>query len=90
MIEKYKLCHGCYDNFPGEPLLVFDENHLRGHLLKLKTERLYKDVGKWVFQNRVVDPWNSLPKETVLAPSISCFKNSFDKIHQSRMYDFSN
>ena len=62
MIELYKLCHGCYDNVPGEALLVFNENHLRRHPLELKTERFYKDVGKWAFRKRVVDTWNSLPE----------------------------
>ena len=46
---------------------------------KLKQNIFNKEVGRWVFSNRVVKEWNNLPQEVVMADSANSFKNSIDK-----------
>jgi hypothetical protein len=43
--------------------------------MKLYKERVYEDVCKYSFDDRVIDKWNSLPEDVISAISINSFKN---------------
>ena len=87
MIETYKYVHTYYDEGAS------------GTLLKLKTDSNTKTNGyklekisfnttkyQHFFSNRVVNLWNSLPRDIVEAPSINTFKNRLDKCLAKYMY----
>ena len=73
MAETYKLLRGYYKTDPNS-LFSLAGNNLRGHSLKLTKQRFQKDPRRYFFANRVIDDWNSLPKEFVSAPTLSQFK----------------
>ena len=51
----------------------------RGHPLKLFKRRPRLNLRPNNFSLRVVDKWNALPVNVVLAPSVDSFKNRLDK-----------
>nr|VZI50923.1 unnamed protein product [Spirometra erinaceieuropaei] len=52
--------------------------NLRGHPLNLRTQQARLDVRKFSFSLRVVKPWNELPADVVMSPSIQSFKKYLD------------
>ncbi|VDM05514.1 unnamed protein product [Schistocephalus solidus] len=52
--------------------------HLRGHPLKLRVQQARLDVRKFSFSVRVVKPWNALPEDVVMSPSLESFKRNLD------------
>jgi len=52
---------------------------LRGHLLKLFTQKCRTTVRQNFFSLRIVSEWNKLPHDVVDAPSINTFKNRLDR-----------
>ena len=78
MIEVYKLLTGKYST--NEGLLKINRNsRTRGHHLKLEKQRFRLQIRRHSFPIRVVNPWNSLPKHIVLAPTVNTFKNRMDR-----------
>ena len=54
--------------------------NLRGHPLKITVPVIKNNVQKFLFSNRVIAPWNSLPTPVVLSKSTLSFKNQLKKI----------
>ncbi len=51
-----------------------DTSRLRGHSLKLKKERSRLDLRKFTLSQRVVNMWNDLPADIVIAPTVKVSK----------------
>ena len=79
MIQTYKYLHNIYDSNTEELLKLIHHDRTRGHSLKLFKERVNTSTRAQFFSSRVVDLWNSLPKEVVTAPSVNAFKSRLDK-----------
>ena len=89
LIETFKICRGLYDTTTTKKLisLVPEDDPTCSNGFKLyKTRTNYKNF-KCFFTNRIINPWNSLPAETVNAGSVNSFKNNVDKIFNA--YQFS-
>ena len=78
MIEVYKMIN-VYDSE------VTPELDIRSYTTRGHNQRLYVKSAKKLhpkhhsFQHRVVNPWNSLPSETVNSPNLDTFKNRLDR-----------
>ena len=80
----YKIVHGIYDSpitrlFHRKPSL-----RTRGHDLRLQELAFNKDIAKYSFPHRTIRLWNSLPDDTVHAPSTASF------IHRVSNLPFTN
>ena len=85
LIEVYKVMTAKENLDPDQFFKKADNAHnLRGHTLKLYTERSRLNTRKYFFTQRVVAEWNGLPQYVVDAPSINAFKNRLDS-HWSDM-----
>ena len=78
MIEVYKLLTRKYST--NEELLKINRNSsTRGHHLKLEKQQFRLQIRRHFSPIRVVNPWNSLLKHVVLAPTLNTFKNRLDR-----------
>ena len=88
MIQTYKILHNI-DDFDPNLLLKRDQSsRTRGHNLKLLKPTVRLDSRKYSFSVRVINDWNKLPSEVVMAESLNCFKNRLDKHWENQMYLF--
>ena len=83
MIVTYKLLSGLYDEQVTLQLdmATIGQHHTitRGNSLKLAVIRCRFDLRKYCFTNRIVNMWNSLPDNVILANNVNQFKNRLDK-----------
>jgi hypothetical protein len=83
MIEVYKIMNEIYDKnvttFLKTRVQSVDRTRSRGHKYQLYIERVNKNIRKQNFSIRIINIWNSLPREVAEAPSINSFKNRLDK-----------
>ena len=80
MIEVYKILHNIYDVEITQGLLQLANNtRTRGHSLKLVTQPSRIEIRRNSFTVRVVKPWNSLPEEVIMAPTVKAFESRLDK-----------
>ena len=75
MCEAYKYLHNQYKT---DPSLLFShpQKQLRGHSLKLSKNHCKTEIKRNFFTNRVIDGWNGLSEDIVMAQSLNSFKNS--------------
>ena len=86
MIEVYKMCHGHYDPITTKTLLTYNKSNTRNNDFKLLKHRVHSTQFLKFFSNRVINPWNKLPREAVNAGSVSAFKNCIDHIYREHLY----
>jgi len=58
----------------SEQFFDIDDMGLRGHDSKLFKRRFILDVIKFVFSNRVINSWNSLPTQCENCNTVDTFK----------------
>ena len=78
LIETYKIINGYY-NIDASIFFQFDEGGRRGHSKKLY-KSLILDTRKYVFANRIIDQWNSLPDACINSTTLNQFKSHISKI----------
>ena len=56
--------------------------HMRGNSRKLSVMRCRFDLRKYCFTNRIVNMWNSLPDNVILAdrPNVNQFKKQYSTV----------
>ena len=92
MIEVYRIVTDICDPKTTNNLFkIRGKNNmlLRGHQFTMEHERLYTSNRSNFFVNRIVNNWNSLPREVVGAGSLNAFKNLLDSLwsNQDLLYN---
>nr|VZI30627.1 unnamed protein product [Spirometra erinaceieuropaei] len=79
LLQAFRIVKGLDGSLAFEEFFEFaTTTNLRGHPLKLRTQQARLDVRKFSFSVRVVKPWNELPADVVMSPSIQSFKKNLD------------
>ena len=89
LIEVYKIVHQKYDPVITNTLFSMSENKKntrKCNSLNLSKPSFNKVQYQMFFTNRVINLWNSLPEETVNAPTLNSFKNKVDRLFSDIMY----
>jgi len=85
LIEVYKMVHGL-SSVPMSAFFQYVTNSCtRGHSWKLMKAHCRTDIRLYFFSSRVLNRWNSLSQEMVVACSVNAFKRQLEKIRISRM-----
>lgn len=79
LIQVYKILHEKKSTYP-ENFLQLSNREGRTNSLKLFKRRSYKDLRKYTFTSRVVDPWNRLPETVVTSTDVNGFKGNIDML----------
>ena len=83
LIETFKIVHG-YENVNREKFFEFADLSTRSNNCKLKKKGQWRTVARAnSFSVRVINTWNNLPENIVLAPSIGAFKHRLDEYWKS-------
>ena len=74
------------DATPIDDVVLYENiRKTRGHSWKRVKFRCTRDCCKYFFSNRVINRWNQLDKLAVGAPSVNAFKESLNRIKETRM-----
>ena len=79
LIQMYKIFHDLDEVDKGIlPMANYEGTRNQGNKLYRRYSK--NNMRKHTFTNRIVEEWNSLPKEVKEAPTLNTFKNRLDKI----------
>ena len=79
MIQVYKILHNHEKTTNAKLLELSNYNRTRGNNLKLFKKESKTQIRKNSFCIRVTEPWNSLPNEVIMSPSVNSFKRRINK-----------
>ena len=87
-IEVYTYLHNIYRDDCSDLLPLHESASLTtlGHILKLTKRSSRTQLRQNFFSNRVVNMWNDLPQEVVMASTVNCFKGRFDRYSADNRY----
>jgi hypothetical protein len=86
LIETFKFL--THRNNTGDHLFSLHQNAaLRGHPLKLEKPHTSTSIRAHFFSNRVINAWNKLPNDVVMATSVDIFKSRIDCCWSSVLSD---
>jgi ribonuclease P/MRP protein subunit RPP40 len=74
MIETYKM----FNYYDPDVALNLARN-TRGHNYILLKRRSTRDIGKYAFSSRIVQPWKSLNNHIVCSPNLKTFESRLDR-----------
>ena len=79
MIEAFKIINDIYDRDVPDYLFDLDQNtRTMGNDKKLKKKYNKLNIWKFSFTNRIVDIWNSLPNEVIVAKTVKHVEINLD------------
>ena len=88
MITVFKIMNGLMSIDKEKLLTVRHSQTSRTHYKKLIGTHSKCDVRRYTFSQRIVTPWNNLPKVVVEAPNTDSFKWRYDKYMESQKQHF--
>ena len=88
IIQVYKILNDIDKVDKNKLFSVITYNRTRGHPKKLFKERSRLNVRANSFSSRVVNIWNQLPEDVVMAPSLNTFKSRLNKHWSRHPYKF--
>ena len=65
------------------------QNTTRGHDFKIYKKTCRTNLRKFSFSQRIVNPWNNLPRDIVNSDNVNSFKNSLNKFWKNNPVKFS-
>ena len=74
LVLVYKIIHNLVD-IPFEKYFVFSSSRTRGHPYKLSVPFSRVNCHKYHFFNRIVNMWNHVPEDIVIAEKLCLFKS---------------
>ena len=80
MIKTYQILHSELDLQPDSFFTPARYSRTRGHQWKLSKEQAKSRVRRHCFSVRIINDWNALPAEVVLASSLNQFKSRLDTL----------
>ena len=79
MIEAFKIINDIYDRDVPDYLFDLDQNtRTKGNDKKLKKKYNKLNIWKFSFTNKIVDIWNSLPNEAIVAKTVKHVEINLD------------
>ena len=78
LIQTYKIFKGIDDINPENIFSLATYKATRNQGNKIRLRHCKTDIRKYSFSHRIVERWNTLPKEIKEAPSVNAFKNRLD------------
>ena len=78
-MQVYMILNDKLDVYPRD-FLILNDRKGRNNSLKLYKQRVYKELSKHGFTFRIIEQWNSLSDQVVLAESVNEFKGGFDHL----------
>ena len=87
IIETYKILNGI-DIVDSDNLFPINTSRTRGHNKKIYKKHCRLNIRKYSFSQRVVDCWNTLPKEVVEARTVNTFKSRLNTHWKSYVLKF--
>ena len=85
MIYTYKIFTSVVD-LDKDDFFETPVSTTRGHQYKILKKKANKTSRVNTFSNRIIDDWNSLPKQVVSAGSVNSFKNELDAHWSEEIY----
>ena len=81
LITSYRILNNLVHHISFQFLTLRTHNLTRGHSLILSKPKVRKNVSKFSFYSRVVDPWNLLPDRVDSAGTLPTFKFLLKTLH---------
>ena len=86
MIQVYKIMISIDKVDKDKFSTVNRHSAARGHSLKMLKKRSHLQVRANSLSNRVVDSWNSLTEDIIIAPSLNAFKSRLNRFWREPQY----
>ena len=79
MVETFKILNNI-DKVQHEYIFPISRTATRGHNQKIYKKNSRTNIRKYSFSQRIVDMWNSLPKQVIETKTVNTFKTTTGKI----------
>ena len=86
MIQIYK-CFNDNNKYLFTPFFVQSTTSTRSHGRKLTLPCVNLEIGRRAFYFRTLVKWNNLPENCVKASTVNNFKNIYDSLYFTSLYD---
>ena len=88
MVQVYKIMNDI-DKVDKDKLFAMSQYAgTRGHPFKIYKKRFRLNIRGNYFSNRIIDSWNELPENTVMAPTLNSFKSRLNKCWYGHPHKF--
>jgi hypothetical protein len=77
MVETFKILNNI-DQVQHEHILPISRTATRGHNQKIYNKNYRTNIRKYSFSQRIVDMWNSLPKQVIETKTVNTFKSQLN------------
>ena len=77
MVETFRIINNI-DKVKSNTIFPKNENTTRGHKHKIYKRQCRTNIRKYIFSQRVVDTWNSLPAKVIESNTVNGFKNQLN------------